>query len=627
MSARHVSELPARRSALRLWFRARRRQRLVHSRHRRLLRRYGPTWWTLVASATLFIGVVGYLTVTAVMVRSQITQLQSSLSTMQQFVREGKFADAQRAAADAAPAAARAHSLTDGPVWGLAAGVPWVGAPLSSVRETTAAVDQLTGSVLPSLTQVAGKLDPAVLRPDGRTVDVATLRRIAPTLHSASLQTNGIEQQVLSAPGHTWLPLVDNAHATVSAAVSKFAGLLRGADQAASIAPGLLGADGPRKYFVGFQNEAEVRGSGGLPGAFAILAADHGHVTFERFESDVALLSYRPDGMVKTGLDFGPDYDAQWKGSDPTSLYVNSNLSAHFPYAARIWVAMWEKVSGEHLDGAMAIDPTALSYLLAVTGPAQVADGTVVTAENVVDLTQRVAYAKYPDTVAGGLARKEWLKSVTAASERQLLSGRGDAAALVAALARGVGERRVLAWSSDADVQQALARTPAAGIVPDDAAPFTGIVINNAAAGKLDYYVDRRFDYLRTGCGSTRDVMATLTLTNNAPASGLPPIVTRRLDSDAAKAQKGDTRMLVDYVATDGAVLKSLTVDGRPVAAARYTERGHPVYRIDLELPRGTTVEIVVHVTEPAGGGGRPTLLLPPGIRPVPVTVNDQSCS
>ena len=45
---------------------------------------------------------------------------------------------------------------------------------------------------------------------------------------------------------------------------------------------------------------------------------------------------------------------------------------------------MWKKKSGQQVTGAIAIDPTALSYLLQVTGPATLPDGEVVSADNVV---------------------------------------------------------------------------------------------------------------------------------------------------------------------------------------------------------------------------------------------------
>ena len=40
--------------------------------------------------------------------------------------------------------------------------------------------------------------------------------------------------------------------------------------------------------------------------------------------------------------------------------------------------------------------------------------------------------------------------------------------------------------------------------------------------------------------------------------------------------------------------MKSVTVDGKAMPAQLLSEQGHPVFRVDLELPRGTTVEVVV---------------------------------
>ena len=38
----------------------------------------------------------------------------------------------------------------------------------------------------------------------------------------------------------------------------------------------MMGADGPRTYFMGFQTNAEARGTGGLLGGFGILRFDDG---------------------------------------------------------------------------------------------------------------------------------------------------------------------------------------------------------------------------------------------------------------------------------------------------------------------------------------------------------------
>jgi Protein of unknown function (DUF4012) len=87
-------------------------------------------------------------------------------------------------------------------------------------------------------------------------------------------------------------------------------------------------------------------------------------------------------------VDFGPDYHQLYNGAATTTFYVNGNLSPHFPFAAQIWASMWKKFSGQQVDGVIAVDPTALSYLLAVTGTATLPDNTQINGANAVALTQ-----------------------------------------------------------------------------------------------------------------------------------------------------------------------------------------------------------------------------------------------
>jgi len=98
----------------------------------------------------------------------------------------------------------------------------------------------------------------------------------------------------------------------------------------------MLGDHGPKRYFIGLQNEAEMRGTGGLPGTFAIMVADHGTIKFTHFKSDAALLPAASGGLIDTRLDFGSDYTSAYGAADPTKLFVNSNISPNFPYAAKI---------------------------------------------------------------------------------------------------------------------------------------------------------------------------------------------------------------------------------------------------------------------------------------------------
>jgi len=48
------------------------------------------------------------------------------------------------------------------------------------------------------------------------------------------------------------------------------------------------------------------------------------------------------------------------------------NLTPDFPTAASTAQAMWERKTGQRVDGVISIDPIALSYILEATGPVKI---------------------------------------------------------------------------------------------------------------------------------------------------------------------------------------------------------------------------------------------------------------
>jgi hypothetical protein len=120
-------------------------------------------------------------------------------------------------------------------------------------------------------------------------------------------------------------------------------------------------------------------------------------------------------------------------------------------------------------------------------------------------------------------------------------------------------------------------------------------------------------------------VLVTITLTNHAPIAGLPPYVTTRLDKHDFPVKPGDNRTLLDFYASTGAQLLSVTLNGDPTTAGVEHERGHPIYRMDVEVPRGETQTIVLHLTEPASSGS-PTIWHQPGVTPLAVRSYTQTC-
>lgn len=585
----------------------------------RLLLPRGRARLLALAIAGLVLGGVGWLVVTGLLARSELLAAQRQWATARQSVTATMTttAAARTAVTSAAEHAARAHRLTTGAAWHFAASLPVLGGPAETVRGAAHAADRLTRDVLPALMRLAQEpaRDPGE---DGLRALMSTVRGAAPELGRAARAAEEVRAGAVALPRTTWLSAADEARADLIHQLDRLVAATADAALAARLLPPMLGDDGPRRYFVVFQNPAESRGTGGMPGAFAVLTADQGALRFEHFGSDTELAHTRP--AVKLGAEFAAQYGA----NAPTRVWANTNLSPHFPHAARIWAATWREHSGQRVDGVIALDPSSLGRLLQATGPGRLPDGTELTGDNARDLALVTAYERYADPVE----RKAFLIDVArtaAATLTRALDDTRRVPALLAAVYDVVEAERLKVWSARGDEQRLLESGPVSGILPSDAGPFAGLVLNNAAGGKLDYYLARGLRWTPGRCtADRREVTVRITLTNQAPTSGLPPYVTQRVDDPPHPTRPGDNRLLVSYYASSGALLTGAELGGRPTTVSSGVERGHPVFTLDLELPARSTRVLTLHLLEPAGDRSerRPTLLSQPLVTPLEATVD-----
>lgn len=510
-----------------------------------------------------------------------------------------------------------ADRSTSGPLWDAGSRVPWLGRTVAETTVLTRAVRQVSDRVLPSLLVATTDLRPFA-DGSGNGVDLAALRRAGPGFEAALRQLRPVLTAVDGLPRHGVLASVDTARRRLSARVHALADGLRDLGATSEVAPAMLGADGPRHYFVGFQNNAESRGTGGLLGAYALVTADHGRLTVDHLGSDVEL-----EGLPAPRRDLGADYRRLY-GRDARA-WQNANMSGHFPYAAQLWLDMWQQRTGQRLDGAIATDPIALGYLLGATGPVRLPDGRFVTAANVVAQTEQQAYLRYADD---HLARKGFLVGVARAVLGRLLGPQSPPHSTVArAVARAAAERRFMVYSAHPAEQALLAGTPMAAEVPELPGPFAFVVVNNSAANKIDYYLHRSVSYDLGSCRrGRRDSALTVVLRNDVPDRPLPAYVAGRLDRPAGSAPAGSTSLLVSLYVAHGAALRGATLDGVPVALFPGQERGHPVFVLRLDLLRGRPRTIALHLVEPAVPQA-PVVPVQPLVQDESVTVRAAACS
>ena len=591
------------------------------------------------AAALLFgialVAGTGWLAYTAGRARAQLTAAAAELAAGRRAWSAGDGGAERASLVAAARDAAAARRLTGDPVWVLASAIPVAGDPARTVRGLADATDGLTRTALPALLAASDAARPAELVSAGNTVDVDRISAAAVPLRSAVSSLQQAESGVRRLPA-SWLPPVRRARSQFLEQVRPLLATTREAERTAEVVPPMLGRDGPRRYFVGFQNPAEARGTGGLLDAFAIFTADRGRIVRERVGSNAQL----PDPPARvTGLDQA--YLDRYRSRGATSLWVNSNLSADFPEVASAWAAMWRAGTGERIDGALLLDPSALSGVLGVLGPVTVPGLGQVDAARVAPLVMQDQYR----IRAGVAARKGVMLGIGTGTMDAVLGRRGDRAALLDALVSSARAGHVLVSSRVPVEEAALTAAGVTGALPRDGSPFVQGVVVNAAGGKLDAYLDSAVTYRLAACSATgRHSVVTVALHNDAPTRGLPAYVTVR--GDGGGAVEGQNRLDLSIVLGRGAVVRGATLDGTPLPMAPGSGQlpawldlhggtallqpgemaGLPSFGLPLELAPGARRVVRLDVEEPPSTAAA-VVRSQPMARPQRVVVQDAGCS
>ncbi|MDZ5085416.1 DUF4012 domain-containing protein [Mycolicibacterium parafortuitum] len=547
--------------------------------------------------ALVLLGLGCWVAVGAFHAKSNLEQARDSAQAAKDALLEGDTQAASESADDAVVSAQTARNATHSLAWDILAGLPWLGSPFKTGQQVTDVVLGLASDVLRPAADVGIAIAPERLYRDGR-VDVELLRSQAPQLGELSANATRLNGEAASITEPRYVSLIRDARSELQSQISGITSVIENAAMAARLAPTMMGADGPRTYFMGFQTNAEARGTGGLLGAYGVLRFDNGVPAVDALAPNDDL------SEAVAPIELGLEYDQQYGYAQPFTDIRNSNLSPHFPYAAQIWKAMWAEQTGTEVDGVIAIDPVALSYILGAVGPVSLADGELVSRENVVELTESTAYIRFP---TDQVARQQYLQDIANAVVAKMTGPVRSPRQLLDALGRAVSERRIAVWSSVPAEQELLEQTPLAHILPSDDAPYAAVVVNNLGGNKLDYYLDANIEYAADDCrAETRASTVNVTLTNNVPNEPLPDYVAAAagLSPEMLIAvPKGTNITSVRLFATKGSELSTAILNGERVPAIINVERGHPVFEVQVIIPPGQSADVSFQLSEPTVPG------------------------
>ncbi|MEZ3159116.1 DUF4012 domain-containing protein [Microbacterium sp. BWT-B31] len=563
----------------------------------------------------------GVFALQALEVRDDLMAAKLELSSLTEAYKTGDAAALESIGAETLELTTSADATVQGPLWDAASALPFVGQNIAAVKSATEATHIIVRDALPAGIELLGVMTPDKLKVEGGGINLVpfqeaqqTLPQIKTVLADARTKISGIDREAL-------LPVVDDAVGQLISVVDEAGPMLDTVEQLLPIALRMAGVEGPRDYLVLFQNNAEIRATGGNAATSTLIHVDNGSIQKVEGKPVDDFLVAGINGDLRSDL---PAETLELYESDFDQFSQNFTRTPDFPTTASLFNQLWQQTNESQLDGVISIDPVALSYMLAATGPVPLDDGTEINADNAVRLLLSEAYERFG---TDGLAADAYFSDVASRVFDKVASGSWGPTAMIDQVMRAVGEQRIYAWFPREDENALTSEFKVDGALTADnmAATQVGIFLNNASYSKLEYYLSTSMNV--TCDAAARTMTTSLTMVSTVPGGNLSqytlawrnpslhiPRTTMILDTLYA-APPGSTITAIDP--TDGDMTK-WNRDG--------AEKGHPLSSRTMLLTMGETKTVSFTTQLPEGELGPLEVRYSPTVTQTPVTV-DASCA
>lgn len=142
----------------------------------------------------------------------------------------------------------------------------------------------------------------------------------------------------------------------------------------------IFGKNKSQKYLILFQNNSEMRPTGGFIGSYGILDIENGEIKNLQIDG-----IFNPDGQLTEKII--PPMPIQ-KMSTAWSIH-DANWFPDFPTSAKKIALFYEKTGGPTVDGVIALTPNVIEKMLAITGPIEMKEyATIINQDNFLTETQ-----------------------------------------------------------------------------------------------------------------------------------------------------------------------------------------------------------------------------------------------
>ncbi|WP_308492984.1 DUF4012 domain-containing protein [Microbacterium terrisoli] len=603
--------------------RTRRRRSSSHSHPhgdagRRRRRRWVPWIIGAVGGVVLLVAVAAVMGVLflkqAQSAQADLMAAKAKIGQVTTLMKADDSAGLQQVAADVQTLTKRALKTTSGPLWNIAAAVPFVGVNISAVQKTTEAADILVDGALPPAVRLMSTMQAKQLKLKGGGISLKPFEQAQkdlPGINAAFAQAQstvgGIDRDSLLPPVRDaiggLLDIIDEATPTLKTVQRILPTLLP-----------MAGSDGPRNYLLIFQNNAEMRATGGNPSASAQIRVDHGRITLG---AQASTATFSNAGTVRHEYVDLPQKMRQIYQADTTWYPQNYTRTPDFPTTAKLFDGLWRATTHQKLDGVISVDPVVLSHVLHVTGPVTVA-GDRLTAKNVVKKVLSDAYERFPK----GTDSDAYFAEVASAVFAKVTSGDWDPAAMLTQLQESAQEQRLYAWFPAKSEQALAAEAGIDGALTTTNAQHTqvGIFLNDYTVGKLQYWLTSKVNV--TCDADKRTVTTSIDISNRIPSADFSNYTLGWRDGRYGQPR---TTMLMDvlFFAPPGASISKAqtTGDQIPSLARSGIEKGHAAKSVTVIVPKGQTRTVSFTSTLAKGAVSPISVRHTPTVTDTPVTI------
>lgn len=264
----------------------------------------------------------------------------------------------------------------------------------------------------------------------------------------------------------------------------------------AQLAEVILSSEKDQYFLIPALNASETRAIGGFPGAIGAVTIQNGVLELEGFYTVRAMLN--PQFPTSVTIPHSELRLFHSPLSDP-QLSWDACHSPDFEWVARIWAASHEGKFHQPVDGVIALNPTVIQRILAITGQIELSDGTILDEENATKMLEHDLYFRYFQKNASATKGNDIADALFAETARKTMNALiedlelENLPALVEAARETMSNRNAMVWMKNETAQQAVRSLGFSGgfdMNPDTAE--LGIYFNCTAASKMGWFAGMR---------------------------------------------------------------------------------------------------------------------------------------